>query len=146
MEHKKLSPISLFPLFLGIFIVPLLVLLLAGYLVTLTGPSLTAPDFIVDLDYAPATQPGIADKVVGQAPAHMELGIYLNGELAGITNSNLGGSFFSPLPVLPNRRNSLAALPTKIDSSTLLLLYTPTGIDTGVIVIDTSNEARIAMM
>ncbi|GEM_PF-5212051 len=124
---SRQSSSSIAVAFLGILAVPLLVLLAAKFTLAYFQPLPAAPDFIIDLEYVPSSTPGVADKIEGHAPSWMELGIYLNDALIATTTTGLNGHFSAPVPVLPLRRNQLMALPTRIDPSILLLLYTPTG-------------------
>lgn len=83
--------------------------------------------FTIDLAYQPNDQPGAPDELAITAPPNMELGVYLNDRLLDVVQTDNTGKFNLAMPVLPQRRNSLTALPTEIDSSTLPLLYDPYG-------------------
>ncbi|MEW6029093.1 MAG: hypothetical protein AB1554_06370 [Chloroflexota bacterium] len=111
-------------LILGVLLFPLLAGLVAGG--PAGGEERTA---VIGLNFQRGTQSGEPDRLIGQAPPGMELAVYLNDELLDVTDSDATGGFSLDMPVLPQRRNDIAVLPTELDSSTLALLYDPRGFD-----------------
>ncbi|MBI5842076.1 MAG: hypothetical protein HZB19_18475 [Chloroflexi bacterium] len=114
-----------FLLLLGICFFPLLATL---GLAQFNPPDTSASEpFTIDLKYNPTDEPGVADKLEVTAPPNMELAVYLNDRLLDVVKTDALGKYFLDMPVLPQRRNEIAALPTQIDPSTLPLFYDPTG-------------------
>lgn len=83
--------------------------------------------FTIDLAYKPNDQPGLPDELEITAPPNMELAVYLNDRLLNVARTDKTGKHNLIMPVLPQRRNEIIALPTEIDSSTLPLFYDPYG-------------------
>ena len=114
-----------YSLILGIWLLPLLATVGLERITprdkTSSGP------FTIDLKYSPTDDPGVSDKLEITAPPNMELAVYLNDRLLDVVKTDALGRRTLDMPVLPQRRNEITALPTQINSSTLPLFYDPSG-------------------
>ncbi len=122
MKSSSIRPLALLA---GICLFPLAASLILG----IPMPGETTRQAVITVNFDGGKEPGLPDRLVGIAPPNMELAAYLNGRLLDVTHAKVKGDYEFILPVLPPRRNELVVLPTKLDSSTLALLYDPSGFD-----------------
>ncbi|MBI5964398.1 MAG: hypothetical protein HY863_13055 [Chloroflexi bacterium] len=124
MRQATNRPLTL-ALILGIWVLPLLATL--GLEKIYPSDTASSQPFTIDLKYSPTDEPGVSDKLEVTAPPNMELAVYLNDRLLDVVKTDALGRYDLDMPVLPQRRNEISALPTQIDSSTLPLFYDPNG-------------------
>lgn len=122
MKSFSIRPLALLA---GICLFPLVASLLLGA----SMPGEAARQAIISVDFEAGKEAGLPDRLIGRAPPNMELAAYLNGRLLDVTHADTKGDYEVILPVLPPRRSELVVLPTKLDASTLALLYDPYGFD-----------------